>query len=411
MICYPLYSRTVEEARDFQFSVVDAATRRFTGQQALDLGDLGVVAGTNRPLQTIRVERVFADAFHAEDACLVRGAGTGALRWSLAAVLSPGGTVLVHDAPVYPTTQVTLDTMGAHEVVANFNDDASVERVCAESAGAIDAVLVQHSRQKPDDSYDLEHVVALLKRLMPDVPVVTDDNYAATKVRRIGCEAGAELSTFSCFKLLGPEGVGVVLGKRDLVERVRGMQYSGGSQVQGHEAMAALRGLIYAPVALAITGATCHEVAERLCAGEVPHVASATVANAESKAVIVEFDDDIAARVLELAPAHGCAPNPVGCESRYEFLPMFYRISATFRAKDPTWQRRMIRVNVMRSGPDTVLRLLRELVAEAYGEGNAAGGAPALVGDGIPASAGGAPAADGAPAAAAATGEGGSACS
>ena len=164
-------------------------------------------------------------------------------------------------------------------------------------------------------------------------------------------------------------------------------------------------------MALAITGATCHEVAERLCAGEVPHVASATVANAESKAVIVEFDDDIAARVLELAPAHGCAPNPVGCESRYEFLPMLYRISATFRAKDPTWQRRMIRVNVMRSGPDTVLRLLRELVAEAYGEGNAAGGAPALVGDGIPASAGGAPAADGAPAAAAATGEGGSACS
>ena len=46
---------------------------------------------------------------------------------------------------------------------------------------------------------------------------------------------------------------------------------------------------------------------------------------------------------------------------------MFYRISATFRAKDPTWQRRMIRINVMRSGPDTVIRILRELVDEVYG--------------------------------------------
>ena len=375
MICHPLYSRTFEEARDLQFRIVDAATRAFTGTQALDLGDLGVVAGVGRPRQTERVERVFAEAFHAEDACLVRGAGTGALRWSLAAALAPGGCVLVHDAPVYPTTKVTLDTMGARTVVADFNDDASVERVVSAHGGGIDAVLVQHSRQKPDDSYELAHVVGLLKALMPAAPVVVDDNYAATKVRAIGCEVGAELSTFSCFKLLGPEGVGVVLGDAALVGRVRALQYSGGSQVQGHEAMAALRGLIYAPVALSITGATCHEVARRLCAGEVPHVAGATVANAESKAVIVEFADDVAARVLELAPAHGCAPNPVGCESKYEFVPMFYRISATFRAADPTWERRMIRVNVMRSGPDTVIRLLRELVAEVYGDGETSGGA------------------------------------
>lgn len=363
---YPLYSRTFEEARALQFKVVDAATRHFTGEEALDLGDLGVRAGTNRPLQTIRVERVFAEAFDAEDAVLVRGAGTGALRWAIAAVVSPGQTVLVHDAPVYPTTQVTLDTMGARTVRANFNDDADLERVCAERGSEIAGVLVQHSRQKPDDSYELGHVIEVVRRALPGVPIVTDDNYAATKVMAIGCQLGADLSTFSCFKVLGPEGVGVVLGNREPVERVRALQYSGGSQVQGHEAMAALRGLIYAPVALSITGATCHEVAERLSAGEVSHVRGACVANAESKAVIVEFDDDVADRLLELAPAHGAAPNPVGCESRYEFVPMFYRISATFREKDPTWQRRMIRVNVMRAGADTVIRILRELVAAVY---------------------------------------------
>ena len=50
---------------------------------------------------------------------------------------------------------------------------------------------------------------------------------------------------------------------------------------------------------------------------------------------------------------------------------MFYRISATFREKDPTWQRRMIRVNVMRAGADTVIRILRELVAAVYDDSGA----------------------------------------
>lgn len=368
MKTYPLYSRTFEEARDLQFKVVDAATRHLTGDEALDLGDLGVHSGTNRPLQTIRVERVFAEAFDAEDAVLVRGAGTGALRWSLVATVAPGSTVLVHDAPVYPTTQVTLDTMGCATVVADFNDDTSIEKVCASSGDKIAGILIQHSRQKPDDSYDLGHVIERMRACLGNVPIVTDDNYAAAKVRAIGCQLGADLASFSCFKLLGPEGVGVVLGRADLVEKIRQMQYSGGSQVQGHEAMAALRGLVYAPVALSITGAACHEVADRLNAGELPHVRAAYVANAESKAVLVEFDDDIANCVLRLAPAHGAAPHPVGCESRYEFVPMFYRISATFRAANPTWQHRMIRINVMRSGPDTVIRMLRELLEEVYSE-------------------------------------------
>lgn len=366
MRTYPLYSRTVEEARELQFKVVDAASRAFTGDELLDLGDLGVHAGTNRPLQTIRVERVFAEAFDAEDAVLVRGAGTGALRWAIVACAQPGGTVLVHDAPVYPTTQVTLDTMGCETVVADFNDDASIAAACAEHKGVISAVLIQHSRQKPDDSYELGHVIEQVRAALGDVPVVTDDNYAATKVMAIGNQLGADLATFSCFKVLGPEGVGVVLGKKERVSRIRDMQYSGGSQVQGHEAMAALRGLIYAPVALAITGATCHETARRLNAGELSHVRAAYVANAESKAVLVEFDEDVADKVLALAPSHGAAPHPVGCESRYEFVPMFYRISATFRAADPTWQRRMIRINVMRSGPDTVIRILREVLDQIY---------------------------------------------
>ena len=95
---------------------------------------------------------------------------------------------------------------------------------------------MQLTRQKPEDCYDYKAVIAAIKAALPGIPVVTDDNYAALKVDAIGCQAGADLSTFSCFKILGPEGVGAVIGSKELIDRIYKMQYSGGSQVQGHEA-------------------------------------------------------------------------------------------------------------------------------------------------------------------------------
>ena len=214
MKTYPLYSRTVEEATELQFKIVDSATRRFEGHQVLDLGDLGVVRGTNKPLQTMRVEQVFADTFDAEAACLVRGAGTGALRWALAAVIQPGGTLLIHDAPIYPTTGVTAQTMGLKLLTANFNDLDNLRAVLEENRGKIDAVLVQQARQKPDDSYDSCQVIALCNELAPGVSIVTDDNYAALKIKKIGCQAGGGAFYLLLLQDSGPGGVGAVVGKK-----------------------------------------------------------------------------------------------------------------------------------------------------------------------------------------------------
>lgn len=206
--------------------------------------------------------------------------------------------------------------------------------------------------------------VTLLAVTYEGIPVVTDDNYAALKVDAIGCQAGADLSTFSCFKILGPEGVGAVIGSKELIDRIYKMQYSGGSQVQGHEAMEALRGLIYAPVALAIQSEVNEELVRRLNAGEIPHVRQAFLANAQSKVLLVEFDQEIAEKILDAAPKFGAAPHPVGSESKYEFAPMIYRVSGTFRAQDPTIEHRMIRINPMRSGPDTIIRILRSCMEQ-----------------------------------------------
>lgn len=363
MKTYPLESMTMEEAKKVQFKLIDTITRHFNGKNILTLGDLGVVMGINKPVTTLKVEETLAEFFGVEKAALLRGAGTGALRWGILSMVKPGGTLLIHDAPIYPTTKVTLDSMGLKIVKADFNKEDKITQVLTKEN--IDAVLIQYTRQKIDDKYDMENVIKVIHQVKRDIPIITDDNYAVMKVRKIGVQCGAQLSAFSLFKLLGPEGIGCLIGKSSYVSKVIELNYSGGSQVQGHEAMSALRGLVYAPVQLAIQAEVNEELVLRLNNGEVKGVKNAFIANAQSKVLLVELERNIAKKVLMEAEKLGAAPNPVGAESKYEFVPMVYRVSGTFRASDPTLEERMIRINPMRSGADTIIRIIREAIERA----------------------------------------------
>lgn len=367
MRTYPLHSIELEEAKKLQFKVIDTITKHFDGREILSLGDLGVVKGLNKPTYTKKVENVFAEVFDAEAAILVRGAGTGAIRWGLISFMKSGDTILVHDAPIYPTSKVTIETMGLNVIKANFNNLDNIKEVISKNP-EIKGALVQNTRQKIDDSYDLEEVITAIKEGNPNIKIVTDDNYAALKVKKIGNQCGADLGSFSSFKVLGPEGVGVLIGKKDLIDKVYSLNYSGGSQVQGHEAMEALRGLVYAPVALAIQSEVNEELVIRLKSGEVEGVKDAFLANAQSKVLLVELNEDIAEDVLELTTKYGAASHPVGSESKYEFAPMMYRVSGTFREADPTLEKRMIRVNPMRSGADTIIRILKSAIDDVKRE-------------------------------------------
>ncbi|EPE0711019.1 hypothetical protein ACSD5J_000722 [Escherichia coli] len=236
-----------------------------------------------------------------------------------------------------------------------------VEQVLADAFHAQAAALVQHTRQQPQDSYVLADVLATLRAA--GVPALTDDNYAVMKVARIGCECGANVSTFSCFKLFGPEGVGAVVGDADVINRIRATLYSGGSQIQGAQALEVLRGLVFAPVMHAVQAGVSERLLALLNGGAVPEVKSAMIANAQSKVLIVEFHQPIAARVLEEAQKRGALPYPVGAESKYEIPPLFYRLSGTFRQANPQSEHCAIRINPNRSGEETVLRILRESIA------------------------------------------------
>lgn len=363
MVTYPLHAISIEEAIQKQFRFVDEVCREFKGNEILSLGDLGVVQPGNKPLYTEKVERVLASYFHAEQCKLVSGAGTGAIYHGLAAMLHPCAKVLIHKAPVYPTTLTSLQHLGADLITADFNQIEDIKTVLSHTK--VDAAIIQFTRQQPEDSYDMQEVIQTIKECQ-QIPILTDDNYAVMKVPSIGVELGADLSAFSGFKLLGPEGVGILVGNARLLNQVEAHCYSGGSKVQGWQAMELLRMLVYAPVALAIQARENETLLAELNHGAIPCIQQAVLANAQSKVLLVEFQQDIAEQVLQHAMLLGAAPHPVGAESKYELVPMFYRVSGTFLRQDPTLAKRMIRINPMRSGSDTVLRILKESVSACF---------------------------------------------
>jgi hypothetical protein len=324
-------------------------------------GDRGIRPGVGRPARTAAVEAVMADFFGSPASALIRGAGTGALRAAIEALLPTAGRVLVHRAPVYPTTAATLAALGITPVPVDFHDAAAL----AAAASGVDGAIIQHARQQLSDVYRVADVIRTLRAARPELPLICDDNYAALKVPQIGAQLGATVSAFSTFKLLGPEGVGCVVGDAAVVAGIRQRNYSGGGQVQGPEAMAVLRGMVYAPVAMALQAAVVDEVVARLNRGELPGVKRAIVANAQSRVALVELTEPVAAQLLEVAPRFGAAPYPIGAESRYEIVPMFYRVSGTMLQADPTLAERMIRINPLRAGAETVLSILGRALAAA----------------------------------------------
>lgn len=354
----PLPCRTLDEAARAQFRLVDLVARHLGGAM-LAGGDLGLPPDTGRPHATAAAEQVLAEFFGTEDCALVRGAGTGALRSACMALLSPGARLVVHDAPTYPTTAVTARAMGLDLVKADFHDTAALAAACSRGA---DAVLIQHARQRLGDRYRMADVIAAVRASGSTAPILTDESYTAMRVPQIGAELGADYSAFSLFKLQGPEGLGCVVGKTRGISAIRRDLYSGGSQVQGHEALAALRALITAPVAMAVQAAVVDQVVGRLNSGEVPGVGQAFVANAQARVAIAFLGEPIAPAVMAAAARLGAAPYPVGAESQYEVIPLFYRLSHTFLSDRPDLAERAIRINPMRAGADTVLRILAEAI-------------------------------------------------
>ena len=79
---------------------------------------------------------------------------------------------------------------------------------------------------------------------------------------------------------------------------------------------------------------------------------------------MVKLDLPIAREVVERAISYGALPHPVGSESRYEVQTLFYRIAKVMIDENPVLSRYVIRINPMRSGPDTVIRILKDSIED-----------------------------------------------
>jgi hypothetical protein len=365
---YPLPTVPLQDAVAQQFRLLEHTATHFEGQQLFE-SDAGVRPGLGRPLSTARVEAVLADLFGAEAAALVQGAGTGAIRAALAAVLESGDPLLIHSAPVYRTTAHTLRALGVRTHRVDFNDRRALESELA--SGRFRFAYVQHSRQRLGDSYEPAQVLASCRAA--GVRTVVDDNYSVFRVPACGVELGADASCFSLFKLHGPEGVGAVVGTRELVERVHEDNYSGGGQVQGHQALDALRALTHVPVMWAVQSQAGDEAARRLAAGEVPGVAGVRVANVQDRCLLVLLDSPVARELPAVAARYGAAPYPVGANSRYELAPMVYRLSSSSLEDEPELADWAVRINPMRAGADLVLDILRRSLSDLARAGTAEG--------------------------------------
>src|SRR5690625_6910125 len=96
--------------------------------------------------------------------------------------------------------------------------------------------------------------------------------------------------------------------------------------------MELLRMMTFAPVASDTQNEVVEDVCQQLNEGMIEGVDRAYMVNAQSKVIIVELKEPIAQKVIKQSNELGAATHPVGAESKYEIIPMIYRVSKIGRA-------------------------------------------------------------------------------
>lgn len=375
---HPLKQMTLEEAVQMQFKLVDIIGKYFNGKELVRAGDFGhpridvikegVLTSTwCHPEYTIKVEKVLAEFFGAKEATLVWGGGSGAFHRLFIGALNPGDKIILDDTNPYPTVFPPIRAMDLRIVRVDMDNPNELKKAIDEKTKA---VWITHANFLKD--YYAADVISVIKSTEYDPLIMVDENYVAMRVDKIGIQLGADISTFSLYKLLGPANVGVILGAEGkgakVVEQIRRDDVSSaGLMVQGPDAMGCLKHIALAPVMLAIHKNVVDEICERLNKGEVNGVDWAVSFSAPSLTAYVKLKEPIAKKVYEVAPKYGSYDRPIGAEGIDEIT---FRIS--YHVENPPEKLRKylpnnycITLRPYRAGPATCLNALRKCIEEA----------------------------------------------
>jgi hypothetical protein len=197
---------------------------------------------------------------------------------------------------------------------------------------------------------------------------MVDENGVILRRPHIGTQFGATASAFSLLKVLASTNIGCVLGPAAHIDAIRNDLSSQGSQVRGEDARDALEAMVYAPVALAIQHDVVDQTTSRindLVAGAgLPDVFAAVACQPIVPSVVLVLNRPVASTALERLRAEAGAYAWVTEESRFSARPVFSTMPASFLGSQPEIGNYLIRINPIRSGPETLVRIIRSVFGD-----------------------------------------------
>jgi cystathionine beta-lyase family protein involved in aluminum resistance len=188
-----------------------------------------------------KLEKIFAEVLGCEDA-LVRPqimSGTNALYITFSALLKHGDTMISLTGTPYDSLQEMIGLTGdspqslkaegvRYEQIDLVNNEFDEEKITARlAAGGVKLVEIQRSRgysaRRSLSIAKIEHVIAAIRRVNPDVIIMVDNCYGELVETREPGHAGADVVVGSLMKNLGggiASSGGYIAGRHDLIASI-----------------------------------------------------------------------------------------------------------------------------------------------------------------------------------------------
>jgi methionine-gamma-lyase len=260
--------RTAEEGRDF----FDYMAGRRQPPEGTGVGL--VYSRFNHPNSEIVEDRLAI--YEGAETCILLSSGMAAIATTVLAYARPSD-VLLHSQPLYGGTETfianTLAQLGIGAVgFADGVNRASVEAAADEAAtkGRVSVILVETPSNPTNTLVDLGLVSSIgdaLARRQGHRPIIVCDNTLLGPVFQRPLTQGADLSVYSLTKYVGGHSdliAGAVLGRKTLIQPIKVLRSSIGTQLDPHSCWMIGRSLETLSLRMERADRNAHRVAEYL---------------------------------------------------------------------------------------------------------------------------------------------------